>query len=185
MAKSTPRSRRSPKSTKSTTSKIDAIALLKADHREVEGFFSQFEKAKSEDRKQELAQKICAALRVHTRIEEELFYPPFYDKTGDKELHHEAEIEHDAAKRMIAEIEASGPDDDYYDAKVKVLSEMIKHHVKEEEQPGGMFAEARKAKMDLKEIGERMQARKRQLMNGMNSERQRARESREEQVARV
>jgi hemerythrin superfamily protein len=144
----------------------DAIALLKADHREVEGWFSQFEKARSEDRKSDLAHKICQALKVHMRIEEELFYPPFYDKTGDKELHHEAEIEHDGAKKLIAEIEASGPDDDYYDAKVKVLSEMIKHHVKEEEQAGGMFAEARRSEMDLKEIGERMRARKNQLKNG-------------------
>ena len=80
-----------------------------------------------------------------------------------RSLHHEAEIEHDGAKKLIAEIEASGPEDDYYDARVKVLSEMIKHHVKEEEQPGGMFAEARKSDMDLVMLGEEMAARKAEL----------------------
>jgi len=74
---------------------------------------------------------------VHTEIEEEIFYPAFLEATEDKDTHHEAEVEHGGAKKLIAEIESSGPKDDYYDAKVKVLSEMIKHHVKEEEQRGG------------------------------------------------
>jgi hemerythrin superfamily protein len=141
----------------------DAIALLKADHRQVEDWFEQFEKARGADRKQDLATKICDALKVHTTIEEEIFYPAFLEATEDKDLHHEAEIEHDGAKKLIAQIEASGPDDDYYDSKVKVLSEMIKHHVKEEEQPGGMFAEARKSRMDLDELGRQMAARKAEL----------------------
>jgi hemerythrin superfamily protein len=143
--------------------KQDAIALLKADHRQVEDWFEQFEKARTDDRKSDLAIKICDALTVHTTIEEEIFYPAFLDATADKELHHEAEIEHDGAKKLIAAIEASGPEDDYFDAKVKVLSEMIKHHVKEEEQPGGMFAEARKSDMDLEALGEQMAARKAEL----------------------
>jgi len=141
----------------------DAIALLKADHREVEKLFAQFEKTRFAMRKEKLADEICNALRVHTTIEEEIFYPAFLDATEDKDLHHEAEIEHDGAKNLIAQIEASSPDDEYYDSKVKVLSEMIKHHVKEEEQPGGMFAEARKAKMDLDALGEQMAARKGEL----------------------
>jgi len=141
----------------------DAIALLKADHRQVEDWFEQFEKARTDDRKLALATDICTALTVHTTIEEEIFYPAFLEATEDKDLHHEAEIEHDAAKKLIAEIEASGPEDDYYEAKVKVLSEMIKHHVKEEEQPGGMFAEARKSDMDLDALGEQMAARKGEL----------------------
>jgi hypothetical protein len=127
---------------------------LKADHRQVEVWFEQFEKARDDDRKQTLATKICGALQVRTTIEEEIFYPAFLEATDDKDLHHEAEVEHDAAKKLIEEIEAIGPDDDYYDAKVKVLSEIIKHHVKEEEQPGGMFAEAHKSEMDLQELGE-------------------------------
>lgn len=169
----TARARSAPKSAKSSASKSDAIALLKADHREVEGWFSQFEKTKSEAKQGELARKICNALKVHTRIEEEIFYPAFLDATSDKDLHHEAEIEHDAAKRLIAEIESSGPDDEYFASKVKVLSEMIKHHVKEEEQPGGMFAEARKSDMDLKELGAQMKARKNELKNGASSGRAR------------
>lgn len=141
----------------------DAIALLKADHRQVEGWFAQFKKAKKIERKGTLATNICGALKVHMRIEEEIFYPAFLEATQDMELHHEAEVEHAGAKRLIEEIDAMRPEDEYYDAKVKVLSEMIKHHVKEEEQPGGMFAEARKADMDLEDMGRRMAARKKDL----------------------
>lgn len=147
----------------------DAIALLKADHRQVADWFEQFEKARTDSRKLALATDICNALKVHTTIEEEIFYPAFLEATEDKDLHHEAEIEHDAAKKLIAEIEASSPDDDYYDSKVKVLSEMIKHHVKEEEQPGGMFAEARKSDMDLDVLGEQMAQRKSEL-EGQNAD---------------
>jgi hypothetical protein len=153
-----------------SSSRNDAIALLKADHRQVETWFEQFEKTRSDERKQELATNICKALKVHTQIEEELFYPAFLEATDDKELHHEAEIEHDGAKKLIEQIEASGPDDEYYDSKVKVLSEMIKHHVKEEEQPGGMFAEARDSDMDLEELGRQMEARKAELMGEDASE---------------
>jgi hemerythrin len=146
-----------------TTAPRDAIALLKADHREVEGWFAQFEKARSTARKQELADKICNALKTHTTIEEEIFYPAFFEATENKKIHHEAEIEHEGAKRLIAEIEGSDADDDYFDARVTVLAEMIKHHVNEEEQPGGMFAEARDSAMDLRELGEQLKARKAEL----------------------
>ena len=144
----------------------DAIALLKADHRQVEEWFGQFEKARDDSRKQDLATNICNALKVHTMIEEEIFYPAFLEATDDMDLHHEAEIEHDGAKQLIAKIEASSPDDDYFDSMVSVLSEMIKHHVKEEEQPGGMFAEARKSDMDLDALGEQMAQRKMELEEG-------------------
>jgi hemerythrin superfamily protein len=141
----------------------DAIALLKADHRQVEEWFEQFEKARDVQRKLKLATQICSALKVHTTIEEEVFYPAFIEATEDRDLHHEAIVEHAGAKKLIAEIEDMDPDDDYYDAKVKVLSEMIKHHVKEEEQPGGMFAEAKKSEMDLDALGEQMASRKAEL----------------------
>ena len=141
----------------------DAIALLKADHREVEKLFAQFEKTRFAMRKEKLADEICNALRVHTTIEEEIFYPAFLAATSDKALHHEAEVEHAGAKKLIAEIADENSRDDYFEAKVKVLSEMIKHHVKEEEQPGGMFAEARKSEMDLLSIGRELKARKEQL----------------------
>jgi hemerythrin superfamily protein len=147
----------------------DAIALLKADHRQVEEWFKQFESTRSEGRKESLAQKVCQALKVHTQIEEEIFYPAFLEATEDKDTHHEAEVEHDGAKKLIAEIESAGPQDDYYDARMKVLSEMIKHHVKEEEQRGGMFAEARESGMDLKALGEQLAARKAELMSDSDS----------------
>jgi hemerythrin superfamily protein len=141
----------------------DAIALLKADHRQVETWFSQFSKSKSSQKKQQLAGQICDALTVHTTIEEEIFYPAFIEATGDKDLHHEAVVEHAGAKALIAQIQSMSAKDDYYDAKVTVLSEMIKHHVKEEEQPGGMFAEAKKSDMDLQVLGEQLLARKQEL----------------------
>jgi hemerythrin superfamily protein len=141
----------------------DAIALLKADHRQVEEWFSQFDKASGRSKKQQLAGRICDALTVHTTIEEEIFYPAFIAATGDKDTHHEAVVEHAGAKNLIAEIQSTSSDDDYFDAKVIVLSEMIKHHVKEEEQAGGMFAEARKSGMDLTSLGEQLRARKKQL----------------------
>ena len=147
---------------KKNGSSKDAIALLKADHRQVEERFDEFEKAKDDKRKQTLAKQICAALKVHAQIEEEIFYPAFLEATNDEDMHHEAEIEHTGAKRLIADIE-SKPSDDYFDARVTVLSEMIKHHVKEEEQPEGMFAKARKSELDLVELGEQLQARKREL----------------------
>ena len=109
----------------------DAIALLKADHRQVEEWFEEFEKARTDDRKQELAKKICDALKVHTTIEEEIFYPAFFEATAEEDLHNEAQVEHDGAKHLIGKIEASGPDDELFEAQVKVLSEMIKHHVNE------------------------------------------------------
>jgi hemerythrin superfamily protein len=141
----------------------DAIALLKADHRQVEAWFEQFEKARTTARKLEIAARICNALTVHMTIEEETFYPAFILATKDADLHHEAVIEHDAARKLLAEVEASSPEDEYYDARVKVLSEMIKHHVKEEEQAGGMFAEARKSRLDLHALGAEMAARKGEL----------------------
>jgi hemerythrin superfamily protein len=150
---------------KSTATSKDAIALLKADHRQVEEWFGQFLKSRSGEKKAKLARQICEALRVHTTIEEEIFYPAFLEHAGDEDLHHEAEIEHDSAKNLIARIESSDPKDDYFDASVKVLSEMIKHHVKEEEKTDGMFAKARKSGMDLVALGEQLQVRKDELMS--------------------
>ena len=145
-----------------STSK-DAVALLKADHKQVAEWFEQFESARSAQDKQRLALQICAALTVHATIEEEIFYPAFLDATGETDLHHEAEIEHQGAKRLIAEIEESSPEDEYFDAKVTVLAELIRHHVNEEEQRDGMFAKAKQSEMDLESVGEQLQARKEEL----------------------
>jgi len=142
---------------------LDAIALLKADHRKVEDLFAKYEKAKGADRKKALAGQICLELTVHTKIEEDVFYPGCRGEIDD-DLMDEAYVEHDGAKVLIAEIEAGSPDDQFYDAKVKVLSEMIKHHVKEEEKKAGnMFAQARKAGVDTKALGARMAAEKKDL----------------------
>ena len=154
---------RSSSTARARSKRADAIGLLKADHRQVEAWFSQFSKSKNRQKKQQLAAHICDALTTHTTIEEEIFYPAFIEATGDKATHHEAVVEHAGAKKLVAEIQAMSPDDDYYDARVTVLSEMIKHHVREEEQPGGMFSEAKKSDMDLQALGERLLARKREL----------------------
>ncbi len=144
--------------------KLDAVALLKADHRKVEDLFAKFEAATGDGKKKALAEQICMELTVHTKIEEDIFYPACEGKV-EEDLLKEAYVEHDGAKVLIAEIEAGGPDDEFYDAKVKVLSEMIEHHVKEEEQRvEGMFAQARKAGLDMDALGEQMAAEKQQLI---------------------
>jgi len=145
------------------TAPLDAIALLKADHRKVEDLFASFETARGADRKQRLVMQICTELTVHTIIEEEIFYPACKGAIED-DLLEEAYVEHDGAKVLIAELMAATPDEAFYDAKVKVLSEQIEHHVEEEEKRSeGMFAQARKAGLDMDLLGERMQARKTQL----------------------
>ena len=145
------------------TNQQDAIALLKQDHRTVEELFEKFEKATGDGRKQTIAEEICLDLSVHAQIEEEIFYPACEGKV-DEDLLKESYVEHDGAKLLIAEILAGGPDDDFYDAKVKVLSEEIQHHVEEEEKRmEGLFAQARKAGLDMDELGEQLAARKQQL----------------------
>ena len=142
----------------------DAIAMLKADHRKVEQLFAAFEDAKGASRKETLAKEICTELKIHTLLEEEIFYPALEGKI-EQDLLDEAYVEHDGAKVLINDIEAGGPDEAYYDAKVKVLSEEIEHHVKEEERPSeGMFAHARKTDVDLVELRDQMLARKTDLM---------------------
>jgi hypothetical protein len=148
----------------------DAIALLKGDHREVERLFGEFERARSDDQKRQLAGQICLALRTHATIEEEIFYPAFLEATGDTEIHHEAEIEHEGAKRLIEEIESNGPRDDHFEARVAVLQEMIRHHVKEEEQRGGMFSKAQSSEMDLRALGRQLMERKLELMGDSTGE---------------
>lgn len=149
--------------------KQDAIALLKADHREVEDLFAKFEKASGEGRKQGLAREICRQLTVHATIEEEIFYPACEGKV-EEDLLKEAYVEHDAAKLLIAEIVAGQPSDEYYDAKVKVLKEEIEHHVEEEEKRlEGLFSQARKAGLDMDSLGDQLAARKAELLKQTES----------------
>ena len=148
----------------------DAVALLKADHRKVEELFEKFESAKGANRKKDLATQICTELTVHSMIEEEIFYPACKGEV-EEEMLDEAYVEHDGAKVLMAEIEASDPDEHFYYAKVKVLAEMIKHHVKEEEKRSeGIFAQAKEAGLDVDDLGERMQTRKKELMAQIKSE---------------
>jgi hypothetical protein len=142
----------------------NGLQLLAADHRKVEELFESFEKAKGAERKQQIVREICTELKVHTMIEEEIYYPAVRGKVDDSDLD-EAYVEHDAAKVLINELEAAEPDEDYYDAKVKVLQEMIEHHVKEEEKErDNLFQQTRAADVDLEALGEQLAARKAALM---------------------
>lgn len=148
----------------------DAIALLKADHREVSDMFEEFEGLSDRSRvsKKKLADKICKALIAHTTIEEEIFYPAVRQALQGKDdeaddMMDEAIVEHAAAKDLIKQILEMQPDEDLYDAKVKVLSEEIEHHVKEEEEE--MFKEVKEeTDLDLVALGQEMALRKQELL---------------------
>lgn len=142
----------------------DATHLLAADHRKVEDLFAKFEKASGKDRKESIAQEICNELKIHTMLEEEIFYPALEGKIDD-DLLKEAYVEHDGAKLLVNEIAAGGADEEFYDAKVKVLQEQVEHHVEEEEkQRNNMFQQARATDVDLDALGEQMMTRKEELM---------------------
>lgn len=140
----------------------DAIALLRADHRAASDLFDQFEKARTAKRKADLAAQICKELTVHAQIEEEIFYPAFATATKDKALLPEATVEHQTMKELIAQIETQTPADPLFDAKVTVLGEYVKHHVKEEQNE--MFPKARKSRMNLAALGQQLRTRKDELM---------------------
>ena len=142
----------------------DAIALLKEDHRKVEELFAQFEKASGDGRKEKIARQICLELTVHAQIEEEIFYPACEGKV-DEDLLKESFVEHDGAKLLITEIlHNSGANDEFFDSKVKVLQEQIEHHVEEEEKRvEGLFSQARKAGVDVDQLGVQLAAAKADL----------------------
>jgi hemerythrin-like domain-containing protein len=140
----------------------DAIALLKADHEAVSGLFTEYEKARSTNTRKTLVAEICKALSVHAQIEEEIFYPGVKAALKDKVLVPEATVEHAGVKDLIAQLQGIEPDGEMYDAKVKVLSEYVKHHVKEEQNE--MFPQVKASSLDLVDLGARMAARKADLM---------------------
>lgn len=158
-------SKSTAKKTGTSTAQKDAIAVLKADHRAVEKLFSQFEKAKGEERKLQIFQQIAMELKVHTQIEEEILYPQSRDVLDEEDLVNEAIVEHQAAKDLMAQIEAMQPSDEMYEAKVTVLREMIEHHVEEEEKE--YFPQLQKSEMDTTAVGEQLMARKQELMREM------------------
>ena len=162
--------------TKQSTARIqaqDAIAMLTADHKKVKKLFADFDKLKdagSDEDKASIVDQICNELKIHTELEEEIFYPAVRKAIDDGDLMDEALVEHAGAKDLIAQLEDASPEDDLYDAKVTVLGEQIDHHVKEEE--GDMFPKAKKAKVDTEALGATMLKRKITLMEkmGMNDD---------------
>jgi hemerythrin-like domain-containing protein len=159
------------KAARTRAGKDDAIKLLKADHKEVSEMVAKFENGRlSKDRKVATAKQICMALTVHAQIEEEIFYPAAREAVrSGEELLDEAEVEHGSIKELVSAIENASPDDDeLFDARVKVLGEYVKHHVKEEENE--LFPKLRKSDMDLEEVGAQLSARKKELMRTLKGD---------------
>jgi len=156
----------SPRTSAKTTSPLpppkDAIALLKADHEAVSQLFAEYEGTRSVANKKALVAKICTALSVHVQIEEDIFYPAVKAALKDKLLVPEAMVEHAGVKGLIAQLEVAEPDAEVFDAKVKVLSEYVKHHVKEEQSE--MFPQAKATSLDMVELGARMATRRNELL---------------------
>lgn len=152
------------KKSNGSSRQVDAISLLMDDHKKVKKLFSEFKKSKdhaSDDEKLELVNEICNELTIHAQVEEEIFYPAVRNAIDDDDLMDEADEEHESAKSLIAQLESMEPADDHYDAKVTVLGEYIDHHVKEEHEE--MFPKAKKAKLDLVELGNQILQRKQEL----------------------
>ncbi|WP_280151642.1 hemerythrin domain-containing protein [Piscinibacter sp. XHJ-5] len=150
----------------------DAVSLLIADHKEVKQLFKSYDALVDADggaeEKEALAEEICAMLTVHASVEEEIFYPAARESIEEQDLIDEAEVEHASAKDLIAQIQDMQPEEDLFDAKVKVLGEYIAHHVKEEEEE--LFPKVKRSKLDLKSLGEEMSVRKQQLMAELGAE---------------
>ena len=153
------------------SSEMDAIELLMQDHRKVQKIFKDFEKSKEEmedAEKGEMVRQGCMELKIHTQLEEEIFYPAARDAIEDEDLVDEAEVEHASAKQLIDELEAMEPGDDMYDARFTVLGEYVNHHIKEEEHE--LFPEVKKAKVDLEDLGRKMMQMKEKLQAEMGAE---------------
>ena len=147
-----------------TADEVDALTLLEADHREVDDLFGAFEEASGDAEQRDIAVSICVALKVHARLEEELFYPAVWPALEDKSLIAEAMVEHASARDLIAQIESGAPGEAFFSARVRVLSEYVRHHVEEEEEE--IFPQVRKGKLDLAALGELLARRKAELMTG-------------------
>jgi hemerythrin superfamily protein len=150
--------------TSKAAGKMDAIAMLIADHKKVQKAFKDFEKikdSKSKRGKSDIVRQTCADLTIHTRIEEEIFYPAARKAIKDADLMDEATVEHAGAKDLIAQLESMQPGDDLYDARFTVLGESVNHHIKEEQTE--MFPKVRKTKLDLVVLGQQMAQRRAEL----------------------
>lgn len=148
-----------PEQKTETTTKVhakekSALELLKADHEKVSEMFAELEETHTASKKKKLATEICEALSVHAQVEEEIFYPEVKAALKDKTLVPEASVEHAVMKELIAQIESDEEGGEMYDATIKVLSEYVKHHIKEEQ--GELFRKVKQSSLDLAELGERM-----------------------------
>ena len=148
-------------------SAVEATALLRADHKHVSELFEQYEETRSQAKKKSLVAEICNELTVHAQIEEEIFYPAVKAALKDKEMVPEAVVEHATLKDLIAQVKDEEPDGEMYDARIKVMSEYVKHHVKEEQDE--MFPKARGTKLDMEALGEQMAARKEELLASLDA----------------
>ena len=154
-------------SARKSTSPMEATALLRADHKRVSALFEQYEATRSQAKKKSLVATICTELSVHAQVEEEIFYPAVKAALKDKEMVPEATVEHATLKELIAQVEGKEPDGEMFDAKIQVMSEYVKHHVKEEQNE--MFPKARASKLDMTALGERIAARKEELMAALGA----------------
>lgn len=152
----------SPQKTLEAPTAQDATALLRADHKRVSELFASYEKSRSVATKKQLVAQICTELSVHAQVEEEIFYPAVKKALKDKVLVPEATVEHASLKALIAQVEGIEPDGEMFDAKIKVLSEFVKHHVKEEQ--GEMFPKAKSTDLDMEALGAELAARKTELL---------------------
>lgn len=162
------RSEETRASREQSSSMTDPFELLEQDHREVEEYFDEYDELSEDGQKAELAEKICLSLKVHTQIEEEIFYPFARKVTKDNDLIDEAIVEHAAAKHLIDELGSMEVGDDLFDAKVRVLGESVKRHIREEEEE--LFPELESGEGDLEEVGEKLAARKEELTAELQGE---------------
>jgi len=149
--------------TRKTPKQQNALALLRADHKKVSELFEQYEKTRSSDKKKTIVAEICTELGVHAQIEEEIFYPAVKAALKDKELVPEALVEHASVKSLIARVEGVEPQGEMFDARIKVMSEFVKHHVKEEQNE--MFKKAEQTTLDMDDLGAQLASRKEELLS--------------------
>ncbi len=160
-----PRSQaKSPSESSSKPKAKDATAMLRADHQLVSKLFDEYEASRSASKKMQIVSQICSELSVHAQLEEEIFYPAVKEALKDTELVPEATVEHATLKELISQVEGVEPDGEMFDAKIKVLGEYVKHHVKEEQNE--MFPKAKASKLDMLELGAQMASRKEEILAG-------------------
>jgi len=157
---------KSKEGTPASSKAQDATVLLKADHEKVSDLFIEYEEARSTKEKKQIAEQICDELTVHARIEEEIFYPAVKQALKDKELIPEATVEHATLKSLIDQVKGVEPDGEMFDARIKVMHEYVKHHVKEEQNE--IFPKAKSSGLDMMELGAKLSERKEELRATMH-----------------